>query len=71
MWRVSLTSRKVRRIELQLAGAIEPSRKKYLEDRLDAERLRLLGPNAATVDPARLFHGSGGKPDDSGPRRFS
>ena len=34
------------------------SRRKYLGDRLDAERLRLLGPNALAVDPARLFHGA-------------
>jgi hypothetical protein len=71
MWRISLTSRKVRRIELLLAGATDPSRRKYLEERLDAERLKLLGPNAATVDPARLFHGSCGKSDDGSPRRFN
>jgi hypothetical protein len=71
MWRTSLTSRKVRRIELLIAGAIDPSRRRYFERRLDAERLKLLGPNAFAVDPARLFHGSPGKPGDGGPRRFS
>jgi hypothetical protein len=71
MWPISLTSRKVRRIELSLAGELDPSRRRYLEERLDAERLKLLGPNAVTVDPARLFHGSSGTPDDGSPRRFN
>jgi hypothetical protein len=31
----------------------------------------LLGPNACAVDPARLFHGSYGKPNDGSRRRFS
>jgi hypothetical protein len=70
MKRSSLTSRKVRRIERLLAGAISPFQRKDLEARLDAERLKLLGPNAVAVDPARLFHGSRAMPDD-GPRRFS
>jgi hypothetical protein len=69
MKRASLTSGKVRRLERRLAAAIEPSRQRDLGDRLDMARLSLLGPNALTVDPARLFHGSGGK--SGGPRRFS
>ena len=71
MKRSSLTSRKVRRIERLLAGAISPFQRTDLEARLDAERLKLLGPNAVAVDPARLFHGACAMLDDAGPRRFN
>ena len=70
MWSRRLTVREIHRIERLLAGAIDPPRRNDLEHRLALERLRLLGPNAVTVDPARLFHGSGEEPEDGNPRRF-
>jgi len=47
----------MRRFERLLAGPLEPARREVLENLLEAERLKLLGRNAAAVDPARLFHG--------------
>jgi hypothetical protein len=67
MWRRYFADRKIQRLERLLAGATDATRRRVLGDLLGAERLKSLGPNAAAVDPARLFHGS---PDDGGPRRF-
>jgi hypothetical protein len=67
MWDHYFAERKIQRLERLLAGATDASRRRVLEDLLGAERLKSLGPNAATVDPARLFHGA---PDDGSPRRF-
>jgi hypothetical protein len=61
--------RKIRRFERLLAGAVDAARRRVLTDLLGAARLKLLGPNAASVDPARLFHG-GRKPYDSATKPF-
>jgi hypothetical protein len=52
-----VATRNIRRFKRLLAGQIDRSQRLVLEDLLGVERLKLLGPNAAAVDPARLFHG--------------
>jgi hypothetical protein len=69
MWSRFLTARKIRLLERALARGI--GLRKDLENRLRSERLRLLGPNALAVDPARLFHGSALRPARNQRRRFS
>jgi hypothetical protein len=71
MWGHYFADRKIRRFERLLAGTTNASRRRVLRDLLGAERLKLLGPNAASVDPARLFRGSTRKPDDGARKRFS
>jgi hypothetical protein len=58
MWRHYISVLRVRRFERLLAGLLQASRRKLLEDLLSAERLKLLGRNAGAVNPARLFRGS-------------
>jgi|HubBroStandDraft_1064217.scaffolds.fasta_scaffold563643_1 hypothetical protein len=60
MWGRFFIVREIHRLERAIAG--KTGAREALENRLDTERLKLLGPNAATVDPARLFHGSDRKP---------
>jgi hypothetical protein len=47
----------VRRFKRLLAGQVDRDQRRVLERRLWVEKLKLLGPNAHAVDPARLFHG--------------
>jgi hypothetical protein len=70
MWTRFLTIREISRLERALEGAIDAGRREDLKERLGSERLKLLGANAAAVDPARLFHGASLRTDDGGHRRF-
>jgi hypothetical protein len=66
MWIRFLTVRETHRLERALDGATDPAVRQDLTEQLAWERLKLLGPNAAAVDPARLFHGASRTSDDDG-----